>query len=152
MFQCRRPVTKQRQSTLLPSISKKTACSVGKCVLWDQILAIHQDGKSPFCAELQTRAKGKKDSRMSCYRYVILYQWKIKFKLNFIWTSKSRFHKINEKFMWFMETMWKFVKKFQDGRHNSHWNLYLKMVKMNVIFVNKTASLWDKPKQVWRSG
>ena len=134
------------------SISKKTTCSAGTCVLWDQILAIHQDGKSLFCAELQTGVKGKKVSKTSYCRYVIMYQWRLKFKFNFIWSSKSRFREINKKLMWFMDTMWKFVKKFQDSSHNSHWNLYAKVVKMNIIFLKKTASLWDKPKRVWRSG
>lgn len=73
------------------SVSKKTACSLGKCVLSDQILAIHQDGKSLFCAQLQTVVKGKKVPRNSYCWYVLLYLWQWKFKLNFIWSSKPAF-------------------------------------------------------------
>ena len=117
------------------SVSKKTACSLGKCVLSDQILAIHQDGKSLFCAQLQTVVKGKKVPRNSYCWYVLLYLWQWKFKLNFVWSSKPAFQEINEKLMWLTDTMLKFIKKFQDGSQNARWNLCVKVVKMNIIFL-----------------
>ena len=130
------------------SISKQTACSVRKCVLWDQILAIHQD---VFYAELHTVVEGIKVSRMSYCRYVLLYQWRWKFKLNSTWSSNPGFQKINEKPMWFMDTMLKLVRKYQDGIHNSHWNLVCLGGQDKYISFT-TASLWHKAKQVWRSG
>ena len=57
------------------------------------------------------------------------------------------FEKSTKNLMWFMDTMLKFIIKFQDGSHNSHWNL---VVKINIIYVS-TAFLRDNPKQVWRS-
>ena len=39
-------------------------------------------------------------------------------------------------------SMLKFVKIFKDGSHNSHWNLYVKLVKMNRTFFS-ISSFWD---------
>ena len=36
----------------------------------------------------------------------------------------------------------KFVSIFKDGCHNSHWNLYVKLVKMNRTFFS-ISSFWD---------
>ena len=132
-------VAKWRWSTLLPFNFKENCLFCGEMCSLRPDLAIYQDGKSLFCAELQTGVKGKKVSKTSYCRYVIMYQWRLKFKFNFIWSSKYRFREINKKLMWFMDTMWKFVKKFQDSSHNSHWNLYVKVVKMNFIFFKENC-------------
>ena len=73
--------------------------------------------------------------------------------LNLILSSLQNlgFAKSTKNSMWFVDTMLKSVKKYQDGSYNSHWNIaYLGGQDEYILF--STASLWDKPKQVWRSG
>ena len=117
------PVANLRRSTLLPFDFKEN------CLFCGEMCSLRPDPCNPLrwknsiLSRTADRGKGKKVSRMSYCRYGILYQWRLKYKLNFICSSKSRFREINKNLTWFMEIMWKFVKKFRDGSHNSHWNL-----------------------------
>lgn len=97
--------------------------------------------KSILCRTVNS-GKAKKLSSMPYCSYVRLCQWRWKFKLNFIWYSKPDFWEINEKLMWFVDTVLKFVKIFHDDGHNSHWNLYVKLVKIYITFFS-ISSLWD---------
>ena len=52
-------------------------------------------------------------SKTSYCRYVLLYQWRWKFKLTFIWSSKFGFREIDEKLVWYIDPMLKFVTKLE---------------------------------------
>ena len=64
------------------------------------------------------RGKVKKVSRMSYCRYMLLYHWRWRFKLNFTWSSKPGLREINEKLMWFMDIMLKYedlkLKRYEE--------------------------------------
>lgn len=59
--QCRRTSGQTKSiNTTNFQFQGKLLVLVGKCVLWDQILAIREDGEKLFYVELQTVVKGKK--------------------------------------------------------------------------------------------
>ena len=129
------PVAKQRRPAVLPSSLKANN------LFREEMCFLRPDPCNPSrwktCILCRTadRGKGIKVSSMSYCRYVLLYQWRWKFKLNSTWSSNPGFQEINEKPMRFMDTMLKFARKYQDGSHNSHWNLVCLTVKMNIFLL-----------------
>ena len=137
------PVAKRSRSTLLTFNSKES------CLFCGEMCSLRPDFRNPWwwrkiiLRRTADLGKRKKVSRMSYCWYVLPYQWWWKFKLNFICSSKPRFWEINKTLMIYVKTMLNFVRKFQDGSHNSH----CQGGQMELILFS-TASLWGKPKLV----
>ena len=109
-------------------------------VFWDQIFAIYQDGKSLFCAELLTVVKGEKvtagmsfcindDKNLSLFLSVL---------------QNLGFEKSTKKSCDLWMQCWNLSQniKMVAITHIEPWWIYF----------FSTASLCDKPKQVWKSG